>query len=264
MLHKGMSRGDIEQLGHTHASGSNVANVLNTFKLYVDPEEVSIAGHISRDGYWEAWITKWFIDNIQPGFFCIDVGANYGYYTRLLEALSGPEGKIYAIEANPTLAAGLKKSIEDFPLENGAKIVLHNVAVADRDGVAHLGLTGNNLGGPSILEVNPTGLTVTERVQVKQTTVDKLINDYDHIDFIKLDIEGAEPLAMKGMEGMLWRVSIILIEILPSVWKNNPRFLHELFYKYNITRINYDGNEEPVTYEQMVTNEDLYMLVLRK
>jgi FkbM family methyltransferase len=264
MIRKGMSRSEIEALGKEHATSSPVANVLNTFKLYVDPDEVSIAGHISRDGFWEAWITKWFIDTIQPGFTCVDIGANYGYYTRLLEKLSGPTGKVYAIEANSVLFESLKKSIEDFPMEDGSDVILSNVAVADCDGFAYLGLTGNNLGGPSILDVNPTGLTVTERVKVMQTTIDKIVEAGEHIDFVKLDIEGAEPLAMKGMESILWRVGMIVIEILPSIWKNNPRFLHELFYRYNITRINYDGNEEPVTYEQMVTNEDLYMLVLRK
>jgi FkbM family methyltransferase len=264
MLNKGMSRGDIEKIGQDNASHTEVANILGSYKLYVNPEEVSIAVHLSNSGFWEAWITKWFVDTVQAGFVCVDVGANYGYYTRLLEKLSGPNGKVYAIEANPELFESLRKSIEDFPIEDGSRVILSNLAVADCDGVAHLGLTGNNLGGPSILDINPTGLTVTEWVEVTKTTLDKIVDANERIDLIKLDIEGAEPLAMKGMESMLDRVAMIVIEILPAIWENNPRFIHELFYRYNVTRINFSGEEEAITYKQLVEFNDLSMLVLRK
>jgi FkbM family methyltransferase len=264
MLYKGMSRGEIEKAGYMHASGTEVANVLNTFKLYVDPNEVSVAVHLSKSGYWEAWITKWFIDNIQPGFTCVDVGANFGYFTRLLEWLVGPDGKVYAIEANPALYESLKKSIEDFPMKNGSDVVLSNVALADEVGMAELGVLGNNFGGASILYGGVHGLPITNTYTVMKTTLDKIVEKDEYIDFVKLDIEGAEPLAMKGMEGMMDRIGLIVLEVLPSMAQYNPRFLHELFYKYTVTKINFLGVEEPITYEQVANSDDLSMLVLRK
>jgi FkbM family methyltransferase len=41
---------------------------------------------------------------LQPGFHCVDVGANYGYYSVIMAAACGPEGRVLACEPNPLLA----------------------------------------------------------------------------------------------------------------------------------------------------------------
>jgi FkbM family methyltransferase len=259
-----MSRSDIESIGHAHASHTEVANILGSYKLYVNPDEISVAVHLSHSGYWEAWITKWFIDTVKPGFTCVDVGANFGYYTRLLEKLCGPAGKVYAVEANPALAAGIKKSVKDFPMKEGAEVIVHNVAMSDSEGTAELAIFGNNLGGASILAGGIHGVPITEYLSVKKTTLNTLVDEDEHIDLVKLDIEGAEQLALKGMESMMDRIDTVVLEILPVTPKNNPRFIHELFYKYNVTIIDYQGNEQPITFEKLLFSEDLSMLVIRK
>lgn len=259
-----MSRGEIEAVGSENASRTEIANVLGSFKLYTNPEEISVAVHLINSGYWEAWITKWFIDIVKPGYVFVDVGANFGYYTRLVEKLAGPTGKVYAVEANPDLASSLQQSIIDFPIENSAPVTVHNVALSDSVGNVELAIFGNNLGGASILPDGIHGHTITKRIPVKMTTLDTIVDKGEFIDLVKLDIEGAEHLAFKGMENMLDRIDMVVLEVLPQTFKDNARFVHELFYRYNVTLINFGGYEEQVTYEKLVNANDLAMLVIRK
>jgi len=55
---------------------------------------------------------------IQPGFVCLDLGAGVGYYSCQMSKLSGTDGKIYSIEANPMLADVLKLNLLSTRLNN--------------------------------------------------------------------------------------------------------------------------------------------------
>jgi len=56
------------------------------------------------DGFWESWVTVAVARHLQAGMCCVDVGANYGYYTLLMASFVGPEGRIIACEPIPSLA----------------------------------------------------------------------------------------------------------------------------------------------------------------
>ena len=47
---------------------------------------------------------RWYLDNLPlEGAVIADVGANVGYYTMLAAQLVGEEGRVYAIEASPSI-----------------------------------------------------------------------------------------------------------------------------------------------------------------
>lgn len=58
-------------------NGQVLSRVLGRFKMLTDSSDAGFAPHIIMDGYWEIWITRWMVENVQPGWTAIDVGSNY-------------------------------------------------------------------------------------------------------------------------------------------------------------------------------------------
>jgi FkbM family methyltransferase len=263
MIRKGMSRADIEYIGKAYASNTAIANILNLFKLHVDLRETSIAGHLSKDGFWEAWITRWFIDNIRPDSICVDAGANYGYFTRLMAHLSGPRGLVYAIEANPELTMYLEQSLRVYPDDKASAVTVFNYALADTSHRATLTVYGDNYCDSTILpNEEPDVVAHTFTIQAHPLT--SLIPDKITVDILKLDIEGAEFAAYQGMRSMLDRIEVIVMEVNPGVVQKNPRFIHELYVTRDVSYITYSGDEKPILYEELAYSKEPVMLVLRK
>jgi FkbM family methyltransferase len=265
-IHNNMSRKQVEEYGRLGATLENRAKILNTFYLNVNKDEKSIGQWLSKHGYWEPWITAWMSENIKPGFKCIDLGANYGYYTRVMEFLVGVNGKVYAIEANPNLISMLQSAVESDALSGAGKIEYCCVAISNSEGKCELHIPPRFIGGSSIvhgiLEL-PSEIEEkewTEKVSVDMTTLDKLISE-DHIDLIKIDIEGSEPLAWKGMPNTLKNTDVVVIEL----GRYTPAWLLDEIYKgYNVTKINFDGKEELLNQKDFEGLDDLVMAVLRK
>ncbi len=261
-----MSRADIESAGIQGANSKNEALVLNDFVLYTDAEEQSVGRWLSNEGYWEAWITSWMTKNIKPGFICLDIGANYGYYTRIMERLSGPSGSVYAFEANKQLSNMISKSIVDYPINNGSPVTVFSIAVTDKKGTVTLNIPPKYLGGSSIVWGNqelPSDIPNEEwtgKQEVDSDTIDHLL-ELKNIDLIKIDIEGAEPLAWKGMQKALEVADTVVMEFgtyLPA-W-----FIDEVFSKYQVKYINNSGDEELLPRSEFDKLTDLVMVVLRK
>src|SRR5688572_23436882 len=91
------------QASQTAYMGDNTAivRVLGKYIMWVDTTDIGITPHLSLNGYWESWITLAMARVLQPGWTCIDVGANHGYYTLIMADAVGPSGKVISIEPNP-------------------------------------------------------------------------------------------------------------------------------------------------------------------
>jgi FkbM family methyltransferase len=264
MIVKGMSRADIEQLGKQHASNTEVANILNSFYLRVDLEETSIARHLTQDGFWESWVTRWFIENVTAGSICVDAGANYGYFTRLMAHLSGPQGIVYAIEANPVLTSHLDRSLVEFPDESASKVIVYNYALADVAKQVTLTVFGNNHCNSTIITTEEEQDLEINVCKIQALPLTHIVPQKLEIDILKLDIEGAEPLAYAGMQDMLDCVNVIVMEVNPEMIQKNPRFIHTLYVDRDVSYINWTGDEEPIEYQNLYALAQPVMLVLRK
>lgn len=152
-----------------------------------------------------------------------DIGANYAYYTVRLAKLA-PLGKVYALEPIPPTFKVCNKIIKHYKLENvvlleagaGAQnsTVEFKVPVQDSGfisgGQGHISGRHNELSERKIYY--PWS---KERVfQCRVISIDQEFPDLNKLDFIKMDIEGAELYALKGMMNTLIRLRpFILIEI---------------------------------------------------
>jgi FkbM family methyltransferase len=130
---------------------------------------------------------------LSPGKVLIDVGANFGVYTLVASKLVGPAGKVIAFEPTAHSFAILQQNIA---LNHCANVRAFQVALAQRRGKAWLyhgwDPVGNSLG------MDP--LCGEEGEDVQTEALDNILseNGIDRVDVIKIDVEGAEELVLRG------------------------------------------------------------------
>ncbi|MCL6481974.1 MAG: FkbM family methyltransferase [Firmicutes bacterium] len=104
------SRFELEDYSRRRAAGifygenRMLCRLLGDYLAFVDTHDFMLAPRLVLDGFWEAWVTLALGRYIQPGFHCVDVGANYGYYTLLMAGARERGGRVLACEPNPLLA----------------------------------------------------------------------------------------------------------------------------------------------------------------
>lgn len=135
---------------------------------------------------------------IKKGNVVLDIGANIGYYTLIFAKLVGEEGRVYAFEPDPTNFALLKKNVEI----NGYKnVVLVQKAVSNNSGRIKLYLSKNNMGDHRIYDSGEDG---RQHIEIEAIRLDDYFEHFEgRIDFIKMDIQGAEGGAIQGMYNLL-------------------------------------------------------------
>lgn len=136
---------------------------------------------------------------LRPGMTCFDVGANIGSVTMHMAGLVGPDGQVFAFEPVSLLFDRLATHIQRNGL--GTVISAHKLALADRDGkatIAHADPMTENQGMGSLVDQDNSVVSLTEEVDV--STLDSFVSEHgiESVDFIKVDIQGAEPLFIEG------------------------------------------------------------------
>src|SRR5580658_3805343 len=142
-----------------------------------------------------------------------DVGANAGIYSLAALAIQ-PNAIVHAFEPTPEIAARLRATAKLNGLDH---LHIHEAAVHNKNGQATLkrcrGELGTNEGMNFISR--DLGDSGTERVQT--VCVDQLCRDHsiNHIDLLKLDIQGHEHSALEGAEGLIksGNIGIIFLEL---------------------------------------------------
>lgn len=130
---------------------------------------------------------------ISKGDKCLDIGANIGYYTVLFSKLVGPTGKVIAIEPDPNNFDLLEKNCA--PEISTGLVTVHKIALGDENTEAALFKSKDNHG---MHRLYSSVCCSEETTTVQVFRGDELIND--RIDFLKIDIEGYEFPALKGLE----------------------------------------------------------------
>jgi FkbM family methyltransferase len=125
----------------------------------------------------------------QLGDLIINIGSGIGEETVVFSKLVGQTGKVIAIEAHPETFACLEKTVQMSRLANVTAVFC---AIADKDGESSIS-TDSKHESNSIL----TGGSV----KVPSRSLDSIAEEFGvgDVDLIKMNIEGAEKLAVRGM-----------------------------------------------------------------
>lgn len=189
----------------------------------ISPRRNRIGEALYRSGVWEQAVTDTIRETAKPGMTVLDIGADIGYYTILLARLASP-GAVFAFEPIPQARDTLERNVERNALKNIAvsPFALGNAAasawIEQPFEKSRLNLSG----------VKPA----TGDVAVEIRRFDELAGalGIQHVDFLKLDVEGAEHEVLMGMAHTIDRDHPICIievhgEMLPLFGSSKPGFL---------------------------------------
>lgn len=158
-------------------------------------------------GTWQEFETRLLLACLKPGDVFVDVGANIGHFTLTAARKVGPKGHVYAVEATPPTMDRLKRHVVMNKLTN---VTLCACAVADRTGTVKIGVPqAGNVGANTIRES-----IGGEAWDVPCETLDVVLGGCP-VSVMKIDIEGAELLALKGAKNVLSSPSppVLILEI---------------------------------------------------
>jgi FkbM family methyltransferase len=144
---------------------------------------------------------------VSSGGCVVDLGANVGWYTKVLSELVGPMGRVYSVEPIPPTFELLTHCVRRLRLDN---VALFNCAVSDRSGLASMEVPRYVSGGENFYQARLVdGQVVSSRLRtfcVPVRTVDSLlVGAPGRVEFIKVDVEGHESSVLHGTRDVIRR-----------------------------------------------------------
>lgn len=164
-------------------------------KMYVDLRDLGVTVWLRRKGVYHPQMTKVFKDIISEGMTIVDIGANIGYFTLIAARLTGKKGKVFAFEPEPH---NFDLLVRNIALNGYDNVIAVQKAISDKNGKAKLFVDRTSWGSHSLMG---GGKGFAQGViEVETQTLDDYFKDYrGEINLIKIDIEGAEAIAFRGM-----------------------------------------------------------------
>lgn len=238
-----------------------LCRTLARFKMYVSTRDEGLAPHLIGDGFWEMWVTKVMTDVVMPGMVCIDAGANLGYYAVLLGELTGRDGKVVAIEPMP----GTRRLLERNVAINGfSEIVdIQGFAVGEGPGTVTLYMPPGEPKNALICLAPPH--PDWESATVPVVAIDGL--KLPRVDFVKIDVEGAEIDVWHGMFHTI--MANPQIQIMMEVnCRRYPdlaeAFMAEITNIFPLRHVTYSGSIEPISLKEVLNAWEDVMLFLKR
>lgn len=151
----------------------------------------------------------WFhVCRPRPGDTIVDIGAGDGSDLPVISEAVGPQGRVIAVEAHPRTYELLQKAVQWNRLQN---VECVQMATSDKPGRVHISdcaeHISNAIGADGADDVGIGGF------DVESCTIDGLCDEVGigQIDFLKMNIEGAERHAIRGMTSVMARVRYLCI-----------------------------------------------------
>ena len=133
---------------------------------------------------------------LKKGMVVLDIGANIGFHVLVCADSVGEVGKVYAFEPDPGNYSLLVKNIEKNNIHN---VVPLEKAVTDQTGTTQLFRSEEHTGDHRVYDSEDG----RKAIEVETIKIDDLFQRGETVDFVKMDIQGAEYLAFLGMENIL-------------------------------------------------------------
>ncbi|MCB1021775.1 MAG: FkbM family methyltransferase [Acidobacteria bacterium] len=206
--------------------------------MYIDASDASVAPGLLIRGYWEIPATRVLLRLLRPGMRYVEVGSNVGYFTLLASSRVGPDGRVFAFEANPRLADLARRSLS----VNGVLCArVEAMAVCEQSGAATLHVPAYHLGegnlySPAHPFAQGYATQPAAKLEVPATTLDDYFaDDPAPVDLLRIDAEGSEPAILAGARELLARSPSIkiILELSPALIRQGGRdpeqFLESLY-----------------------------------
>ncbi len=176
-------------------------DVILNHKLVLDKND---SLNLAWNRIYDPFETKVMLSLVRPKDVIVDIGAHIGYYTLLFSKITGKSGKVFAFEPGQSIFMILKENVR---INNYTdRVVTVNKAVSSENNrEINLYLNNSNPGMNRIFKSEKYGKITDPIEKIGTISVDGYFsrNPVQKIDFVKLDIEGSEYGAIKGMQQTL-------------------------------------------------------------
>ena len=147
-------------------------------------------------GEYEKGTNHVLAEYVKKGHVVLELGANLGSETLIVSRLVGSEGHVYGFEPNPYTFKRLQRNIEINGISN---VDIYELAIGENNTEIYFNIYPENSSNPGMSSKyveNPC----TKKINVKQVTIDSFMQQHNitKLDFLKLDIQGAEIDALNG------------------------------------------------------------------
>lgn len=158
---------------------------------------------VDIDSNYEPDITGVIRRFVRRGWVCVDVGAHIGHITIELAKDVGSDGCVFAFEPHPDNVQKLKKNLRLMKLEKQVKIVQGVVSDKSSGYLELFSGRQNSSFEWNIVGHDVEGHPTASVMEVRSYTLDDYFKDASRIDFVKIDVEGAEGRVLTGMQKIL-------------------------------------------------------------
>lgn len=146
---------------------------------------------------------------LKPGDIAFDAGANIGAITVMMAKAVGATGRVIAVEMMPDTANCLRRNINLNNLEN---VTVVENALSDKTGEIVKANVAEGLFGQASISPEANVGNQTQSIEVKTVTLDQIAEGIESVALMKMDLEGAEPMALRGAESLLKHTRAIVFE----------------------------------------------------
>jgi FkbM family methyltransferase len=189
-------------------AGKNLLKPLFGDRISVHVEGLDISASLEhrhylqslRRGGVESLTTNLFACVIRPGMVVLDIGAFVGWYTLVAARQVGERGKVYAFEPDPRNYSLLSENLRVNQLDS--QVIRLPKAVSNQAGVQRL-FRGGDASQSSLI---PSSGDETS-IMVPTVVLDEILDRSLQVDVIKLDVDGGEVNALRGMRKTLTRAA---------------------------------------------------------
>lgn len=177
----------------------------------------------------EPAVEKAIRDALNTGDTFVDAGSNIGYYTIVASRLVGESGRVIACEMMPVTADALRQHIA---MNDAGNVTTIEGALAETEGQTMTASFPPGKFGQASIARGTEGTTVSVRTR----TLENILSDVPEVHMMKMDLEGAELGALRGLGDAILKVRAIVFEN-----RDSPEVVQFLEnHEFSVKRI--DGN----------------------
>ncbi len=194
--------------------------------LYVNAQD-HIQSSIFWYGFYEKEVIQLWQSLIGPDSIVVDIGANVGYYT-VIAAHKATKGRVFSFEPFPKLYRQLQQNISAARLQNVTALPF---AAGLQHGQQPFFVSGPDNTGMSGLTPAENYSGVTETVTVVSLDEWAAGIQLPAIDFIKMDIEGAEAMALQSMKEIMHKYRpVLFVEVRAHLLKSFGQTVEGIYH----------------------------------
>jgi FkbM family methyltransferase len=177
------------------------------YVLYAYPGDLHIGAPIIAGLAHEPHVAAVFRERLRAGDVVLDVGANIGSLAMLAASLVGPQGRVFAVEPIARNGQQIGYSAHAMASVRSKSSRLPRAIRQARSNCAPIRKTSNS----ATVAASGERLRDERRLRLVPAVLDSLFADLDRTDLVKIDIEGMEPAALRGLERTIARLRPILL-----------------------------------------------------